>query len=90
MAGTSSTQAYDIFKEAGASDRVAGLGMISVMGAMFGLMNNNYFKDFLFKGSYLDRSKIRSVIKESADQLANKGFSTNTLKQISTPKGAAK
>lgn len=46
MAGTSSTEAYDAFKEAGANDRVAGLGMISVMGAMFSLMNNDYFKDF--------------------------------------------
>ena len=46
MAGTSSTDAYDAFKQAGASDRVAGLGMLSVMGAMFGLMNNDYFKDF--------------------------------------------
>jgi hypothetical protein len=46
MAGTSSTDAYDAFKQAGASDRVAGLGMLSVMGAMFGLMNNDYFKEF--------------------------------------------
>jgi hypothetical protein len=46
MAGTSSTEAYESFKQAGASDRTAGLGMLSVMGAMFGLMNNDYFKDF--------------------------------------------
>ena len=37
MAGTSSTDAYDAFKQAGASDRVAGVGMLSVMGAMFTL-----------------------------------------------------
>lgn len=90
MAGTSSTEAYDAFKQAGASDRVAGLGMISVMGAMFGLMNNDYFKDFWFKDSYLDKSKIRQVVKESAKQLSEKEFAAATLKQISTPKGAAK
>lgn len=90
MAGTSSTEAYDAFKQAGANDRVAGLGMISVMGAMFGLMNNDYFKDFWFKDTYLDKTKIRSVIKESADQLAEKEFAAATLKQISTAKGAAK
>lgn len=90
MAGTSSTEAYDAFKQAGASDRVAGLGMLSVMGAMFGLMNNDYFKDFWFKDTYLDRTKIRSVIKESADKLSEKEFAAATTKQISTPKGAAK
>lgn len=90
MAGTSSTEAYDAFKQAGANDRIAGLGMLSVMGAMFGLMNNDYFKDFWFKDTYLDRTKIRSVIKESADQLAEKEFATATLKQVSTAKGAAK
>ena len=90
MAGTSSTEAYDAFKQAGASDRVAGLGMLSVMGAMFGLMNNDYFKDFWFKNTYLDRTKIRSVIKESANKLTDKEFATATAKQISTSKGAAK
>lgn len=90
MAGTSSTDAYDAFKQAGASDRVAGLGMLSVMGAMFGLMNNDYFKDFWFRNTYLDRSKVRSVIKDSANKLTDKEFASKTLSQISTPKGAAK
>lgn len=90
MAGTSSTQAYDDFKQAGADDRVAGLGMISVMGAMFGLMNNDYFKDFWFKDTYLDRTKVRSVVKEAAKTITEKEFAAATLKQISTPKGAAK
>lgn len=90
MAGTSSTDAYDAFKQAGASDRVAGLGMLSVMGAMFGLMNNDYFKDFWFRNTYLDRSKVRSVIKDSANRLTDKEFASKTLSQISTPKGAAK
>lgn len=89
MAGTSSTEAYDAFKEAGANDRVAGLGMISVMGAMFSLMNNDYFKDFWFKDTYLDRTKVRSVIKESADQLSKKEFAKKTLEQTSSAKGAA-
>lgn len=90
MAGTSSTEAYDAFKQAGADDRVAGLGMISVMGAMFGLMNNDYFKDFWFKDTYLDRTKVRSIVKEAANTLNEKGFTAATLKQVSTPKGAAK
>jgi hypothetical protein len=46
MAGTSSIDSFDAFKAAGASDRVAGFGMLSTMGAMYGLMNTDYFKDY--------------------------------------------
>lgn len=90
MAGTSSTEAYNAFKEAGASDRVAGLGMLSTMGAMYGLMNNDYFKDFWFRDTYLDRAKVRSVVKEAAEQLSSKEFALETAKKTSTSKGAAK
>jgi hypothetical protein len=31
MSGTSAQHSYEAFKEAGASDRVAGLGMLSTM-----------------------------------------------------------
>ena len=89
MAGTSSTDAYDAFKQAGASDRVAGLGMLSVMGAMFGLMNNDYFKEFWFRNSYLDRSKVKSVIKDAANKLTDKEFASETLSKVSSKKGAA-
>lgn len=51
MALTSSTDTYAAFKDAGASDAVAGLGMLATMGALYGLMNTNYFKDALFKGT---------------------------------------
>ena len=71
MAGTSSTDAYDAFKQAGASDRVAGLGMLSVMGAMFALMNNDYFKDFWFKDTYLARTSVKGVIKDVAENARN-------------------
>lgn len=85
MAGTSSTDAYDAFKQAGASDRVAGLGMLSVMGAMFGLMNNDYFRDFWFKDTYLDRTGVKNVIKDVAKKVTNE----NINKGIVSPKAAA-
>lgn len=85
MAGTSSTDAYESFKQAGASDRAAGLGMLSVMGAMFGLMDNKYFKDFWFRNTYLDKSKFRSVIKEAADKITTE----NINKGVVSPKVAA-
>lgn len=85
MAGTSSTDAYDAFKQAGASDRVAGLGMLSVMGAMFALMNNDYFKDFWFKDTYLDRTSVKGVIKDVAEKVTNE----NINKGVVSPKAAA-
>jgi hypothetical protein len=51
MALTSSTDTYSAFKEAGANDVVAGLGMLATMGALYELMNIDYFKDALFKGT---------------------------------------
>ena len=63
MALTSSTDTYAAFKDAGASDAVAGLGMLATMGALYGLMNTNYFKDALFKGTWLDESEVNNVIK---------------------------
>lgn len=62
MAGTSSREAYNQFKEAGASDRVAGLGMLASIGAMYGLMNTDYFRGALFKGTYLDESEVKGFI----------------------------
>ena len=59
MAATSSQETYAEFKKAGASDRVAGLGMLASIGAMYRLMNMDYFRDVLFKGSYLDESIIK-------------------------------
>ena len=68
MAGTSTTEAYDAFKEAGASDRAAGLGMIATALSMHKLMSNDYFKDFWFKDTYLDRTQVRQAIQSVASK----------------------
>lgn len=81
MTGTSSTDAYNIFKEAGASDRVAGLGMLAVMGSMGSLMSSDYFRDFWYKGSYLDRTKLKQVIKEAASDITKREFAENATKK---------
>jgi hypothetical protein len=46
MAGTSITSTYDAYKNAGASDRMAGFGMLASMFAMHKLMSTDYFRDF--------------------------------------------
>jgi hypothetical protein len=59
MAGTSAKESYGAFKEAGASDRVAGIAMVANILALNKLMQNDYFKNTLFKNSWLDEDNIR-------------------------------
>lgn len=69
MAGTSSTETYSSFIEAGANPRVAGLATIANMLALNGLMRIDYFKSTLFKGSYLDDDVIREPAKKVAQKV---------------------
>lgn len=90
MAGTSSTHAYDDFKNAGASDRVAGLGMFAVTGAMFKLMDSDYFRDFWYKGTYLDNAKYRTALRHASQQASKKIFTKEAIQEAEkeTLKGA--
>lgn len=70
MITTSATDAYETFKEAGATDRMAGIGLLGVTAGLALLMNNNYFKDMLFTGTFMDediamRDTIKTLVKES-------------------------
>ena len=56
MAMTSSTETYGAFKQAGASDQLAGIGMLATIAGFWGLMNTGYFKNKLFEGSLLDEN----------------------------------
>lgn len=67
MAITSSEQIYSDFKNAGASDAAAGIGMLASIGALYGLMSTDYFRDQLFKGTVLDESEAVDVIRNYAE-----------------------
>ena len=91
MASTSGQFAYEQFKEAGASDRAAGLGTLATSLAFFGLMKNNYFnyEDVLFGGSQLSKSTVKKISKDSTDGVAKTlGYSVETA--IFDKKEAAK
>ena len=81
MAATSSQDAYNIAKRAGASDRVAGMFMIGNMLSLYGLMHINYFRDNFFKGTYMDESEFRQPAFDYAQQLREK-LSTDGAKLI--------
>lgn len=59
MAGTSAKEVYGSFKEAGATDRTAGLAMIGNIIALNSLMQNDYFKSAIFRGGWLDEDSIK-------------------------------
>lgn len=97
MALTSSKEAYSEFRRAGADDRTAGLGMLAITAAMFGLMSQDYFRDFMFQDTYLTDSETREAIKAfeklTRDELVPELVSTesvNAAKNVLDQKGLAK
>lgn len=92
MSGTSAQHSYEAFKEAGASDRAAGLGMFATMWAFYGLMSNNYFnyEEILFGGSQLSKSAIKEATTGVWNETAKKMGFDSVESAIATPTGAAK
>ena len=86
MAATSAQDTYSAFKEAGASDRAAGLGMLASTTALYKLMNIDYFRNNLFKNTFMDDSEIRSITRSVARAEANE---LATSAKLTTPKEAA-
>ncbi len=86
MAATSAQDTYSAFKEAGASDRAAGLGMLASTTALYKLMNIDYFRDNLFKNTFMDDSEIRSITRSVARTEANE---LANVAKLTTPKEAA-
>ena len=92
MSGTSAQHSYEAFKEAGASDRAAGLGMLATMWAFYGLMSNNYFnyEEVLFGGSQLSRSAIKKGVIEASEETSRKLGLNSIEAATATPNSAAK
>lgn len=86
MAATSAQDTYSAFKEAGASDRAAGLGMLASTASLYKLMNIDYFRNNLFKNTFMDDSEIRSITRSVARAEANE---LATSAKLTTPKEAA-
>ena len=79
MAGTSTTGTFDAFKEAGASDFVAGLGSVASIFAMKTLMDSDYFREFWFNGTPLAKGEFKKALREAADEV-QKSINAGTLK----------
>lgn len=72
MALTSAEDSLETFKNSGMSDVSAGISMLAYTAAMFGLMNNEYFKDWLFRNSWVNATpEITNAIKDNSKIAAN-------------------
>lgn len=72
MALTSGQDSYDTFKEAGASDRVAGYGFLANILALRGLLGIDYFRNNLLKNTYMDESGIRAPLLKAVEEISPK------------------
>lgn len=90
MAITSSEQVYSDFKAAGASDAAAGIGMLASIGALYGLMSSDYFRDQLFKGTVLDESEAVDVLKNWAETEGKPVLTSLVKEGTLVPKQAVK
>lgn len=61
MSLTSAQDTYSTFKQAGASDRIAGLGMLAAIGGYYTLMAQDYFKPLLFESSWLNEEGLHNI-----------------------------
>lgn len=86
LAVTSSDQAYSEFKQAGASDRAAGIGMLAVTAAFYGLLDNEYFRNQFFKGTFMDESEAPSVIKGWLEENGVQGHFKDIVSENATQK----
>ena len=75
MAMTSASDSYASFKEAGASDAVAGAGTLLTMAGFYTLLQQGYFKEKLFEGSLLDEDqRLIHNVKKMSQYAVDKTF----------------
>lgn len=69
MAATSAKESYQAGIEAGLGDRQAGLLLLANTAAMWKLMDSDYGRSTLFKGSWFDDDMAKKTARETADQM---------------------
>ena len=79
MAATSAKESYAAGIEAGLGDRQAGLLLLANTAAMWKLMDSDYGRSTLFKGSWFDDDIAKKTAKETADQMVKAGDAKYTM-----------
>lgn len=76
MALTSASDSYNSFREAGANERLAGIGSLLTMAGFYTLLSQGYFKDKMLQGTMLDE-EIRTIndVKQLSNYVNKRAFS---------------
>lgn len=90
MASTSSQEAYNIFKQAGADDRTTALAMWSLMGIYYKFMSSDYYKHALFKDTWIDEKSLKTQLKNVANDFAEAVGAGKVPARPNTPEDAAR
>lgn len=87
MAATSAKESYAAGIEAGLGDRQAGLLLLANTAAMWKLMDSDYGRSTLFKGSWFDDDISKKTAKETADFMVKGGDKNYAMKEINEKMG---
>lgn len=87
MAATSAKESYASGIEAGLGDRQAGLLLLANTAAMWKLMDSDYGRSTLFKGSWFDDDISKKTAKETADFMVKGGDKKYAMKDINEKMG---
>ena len=82
MAATSAKESYQAGIEAGLGDRQAGLLLLANTAAMWKLMDSDYGRSTLFKGSWFDDDITKKTAKETADFMVKSTDERFAMKEI--------
>lgn len=84
MATTSAQDTYSAYIEAGANEELAGIASLATMGAFYGLMSQDYWKNHMFGGSWLDENA--TMYRRTADEwIKNQAGKLTELNPNPTP-----
>lgn len=72
MSLTSAEDSFNTFREAGVDSRTAGIMSLAYAASLFGLMNTDYFKEWLFKDSWLTTDPELAEVLKKANREASK------------------
>jgi hypothetical protein len=90
MATTSAKEVYGEYRQAGLNPAMSGIGAFATMLAYYAFMQNEYFKDMLFRDAAIDMPELKILLNRTtkatqeqliADQLAKNNLS-NTAKAV--------
>lgn len=72
MALTSAEDSFNTFRAAGVDQRTSGVAALAYAASLYGLMNQDYFKEWLFKDTWLTTDpELKTILKQANKEASN-------------------